>query len=148
MSQRPQWTEADIPALHGKSAVVTGANTGLGFQTAQLLAAHGAAVILACRNTAKADAAADRIRSRIPGSQVLTVPLDLASLASIQETASRLKAGHQRLDLLINNAGRVNPAFARTEDGFEATFGINHLGTFALTGQVLDRSSRRQDRGS
>jgi NAD(P)-dependent dehydrogenase (short-subunit alcohol dehydrogenase family) len=138
MSQRPNWTEVDIPDLHGKSAVVTGANTGLGFQTAQLLAAHGADVVLACRNTAKADTAADRIRSRIPGSRVRTVPLDLASLASIQEAASRLRAGHQRLDLLINNAGRVNPKFTRTEDGFEATFGINHLGTFALTGQVLD----------
>jgi NAD(P)-dependent dehydrogenase (short-subunit alcohol dehydrogenase family) len=138
MSTRPRWTEADIPGLHGKTAVVSGANSGIGLATAQLLAAQGAAVVLACRNAAKADTAADRIRSQAPGSPVSTLPLDLASLASIQEAASRLRNEHQHLDLLINNAGRINPTLTRTADGFEATFGINHLGTFAFTGQVLD----------
>jgi NAD(P)-dependent dehydrogenase (short-subunit alcohol dehydrogenase family) len=138
MSQLPRWTETDIPGLHGKTAVVTGASTGLGQATARLLAASGAAVIMACRNEAKADAAAGRIRDRVPGARVSTVPLDLASLASIREAASRIRTGHQRLDLLINNAGGIRPEYARTEDGFEETFGVNHLGTFAFTAQVLD----------
>ena len=138
MSQHPRWTEADIPDLRGRTAVVTGANTGIGFFTARLLAAHGAAVVLACRNAARADAAADRIRTQVPGSRVSTLPLDLASLASIRQAGARLRASRRQLDLLINNAGGINPRLKRTEDGFEATFGINHLGPFAFTGEVLD----------
>ena len=106
--------------------------------TARLLAGHGAAVIMACRDEARADAAAGRIRNQVPGARVSTVPLDLASLASVREAASRIRAGHQRLDLLINNAGGVRPHYARTEDGFEETLGVNHLGPFAFTAQVLD----------
>ena len=138
MNQLPRWTEVDIPDLRGKTAVVTGASAGLGLETARLLAGHGATVVMACRNEAKADAAASRIRDRVPGARLSTVPLDLASLASIREAAARIGSGHQRLDLLINNAGGIRPHCARTEDGFEETFGVNHLGPFAFTAQVLD----------
>jgi NAD(P)-dependent dehydrogenase (short-subunit alcohol dehydrogenase family) len=119
--------------------VITGANTGLGFETAKLLAEHGATVILACRNTGKAADAAARITALVPDSTVRTLQLDLASLASIRRAAERLRADYPRLDLLINNAGGVRPRYAVTEDGFELTFATNHLGPFAFTGLVLDR---------
>jgi len=132
------WTETSVPDLRGRTAVVTGANTGLGFETARTLAGHGAAVILACRNPVKAAAAAERIRDVAPGTQVRTVPLDLASLDSVKQAAARLHDECPALDLLINNAGGVRPRGGRTEDGFEATLGANHLGPFAFTGRVLD----------
>jgi NAD(P)-dependent dehydrogenase (short-subunit alcohol dehydrogenase family) len=132
------WTEADIPDLHGKTAVVTGASTGLGFETARMLAGHGAAVVLACRDMGRAQAAASRIASAAPGAQVRTMKLDLASLASVRQAAAWLRTEYQHLDLLINNAGGVNPRYGRTEDGFETTLATNHLGPFAFTGLVLD----------
>lgn len=137
MTQR--WTEADLPDLRGRTAVVTGANTGLGFQTARLLARHGAAVVLACRNPVKAAAAAGRIRDAVPGAQLRTVELDLAALDSVRAAAAWVRAEYPHLDLLINNAGGVNPRAGRTADGFEQTLGINHLGPFAFTGLILDR---------
>jgi NAD(P)-dependent dehydrogenase (short-subunit alcohol dehydrogenase family) len=139
MTQRQRWTEADLPGLGGRTAVVTGANTGLGFQTARALAARGATVVLACRNLAKADAAVGRIADDVPGAQLRTVELDLAALESVRGAAAWLRAEYPHLDLLINNAGRVNPRPSRTGDGFERTLGVNHLGPFALTGLVLDR---------
>jgi NAD(P)-dependent dehydrogenase (short-subunit alcohol dehydrogenase family) len=135
---RAPWTDADLPGQHGRTAVVTGGNSGLGFETARVLAAHGAAVVLACRDRAKAESAADRIREAVPGAAVSTLPLDLGSLASVREAAGQLHAEDQRLDLLINNAGVMMPPLGRTEDGFELQFGVNHLGHFALTGLVLD----------
>ena len=139
MTQRQRWTEADLPGLGGRTAVVTGANTGLGFQTARVLAARGATVVLACRNLARADAAAGRIADDVPGAQLRTVELDLAALESVRAAAAWLRAEYPQLDLLINNAGGVNPRPGRTADGFERTLGVNHLGPFALTGLVLDR---------
>jgi len=139
MTQRQRWTEASLPRLRGKTAVVTGANTGLGFQTARLLATHGAAVVLACRNPAKAATAAGQLRRLAPGAQVQTLELDLAALDSVRAAAQWLRAGYPRLDLLINNAGGVNPRFRRSADGFETTLATNHLGPFAFTGLVLDR---------
>lgn len=118
--------------------MITGANTGLGFQTAKLLAQHGATVILACRNTGRAAEAAARI-SASSDPTVRTLQLDLASLASIRRAAEQLRADHPRLDLLINNAGGIRPQYAVTEDGFESTIATNHLGPFAFTGLVLDR---------
>jgi len=138
MSSHTPWTEADIPDLHGKTATVTGANTGLGLQTAQMLAARGAAVVLACRNKDRAQAAAARIRQTAPGAQVRTMLLDLASLASVRDAAAWLHAEYPHLDLLVNNAGGVHPRYRRTEDGFETTLATNHLGPFAFTGLVLD----------
>ncbi|GII56224.1 short-chain dehydrogenase [Planotetraspora thailandica] len=118
--------------------MITGANTGLGFETAKLLAEHGATVILACRNADKAADAAARITASVPDSTVRTLRLDLASSASIRDAAERLRADYSRLDLLINNAGGIRPRYAVTEDGFESTFATNHLGPFAFTGLILD----------
>src|ERR1700761_4021928 len=139
MTQRQRWTEADLPGLGGRTAVVTGANTGLGFQTARVLAARGATVVLACRNLARADAAAGRIADDVPGAQLRTVELDLAALESVRAAAAWLRAEYPQLDLLINNAGGVNPRPGRTAHGFERRLGLTHLGPFALTGLVLDR---------
>jgi NAD(P)-dependent dehydrogenase (short-subunit alcohol dehydrogenase family) len=138
LTTRRRWTSADIPDQRGRTAVITGANTGLGFETARLLAEHGATVVLACRNAAKATDAAARITASVPDSTVRTLHLDLASMASVRAAAERLRADHPRVDLLINNAGGVRPRHAVTEDGFEQTFATNHLGPFAFTGLVLD----------
>jgi len=117
----------------GRVAVVTGANAGIGFEVARVLAAHGAAVVIACRDSSRGEAVA----ARIPGARVVT--LDLASLASVQAAAAELREACARLDLLINNAGVMEVPHHVTEDGFELTLATNHLGHFALTGLVLDR---------
>ncbi len=131
------WTETDVPDQSGRLAVVTGSNTGLGFDTARVLAARGAQVVLACRDTAKADTAATQIRALTPGAQVSVQKLDLGSLASVRDAAAELAAAHPRIDLLINNAGVMYPPKSTTADGFELQFGTNHLGHFALTGLLL-----------
>jgi NAD(P)-dependent dehydrogenase (short-subunit alcohol dehydrogenase family) len=131
------WTENDIPDQSGRLAIVTGSNTGLGYDTARALAEHGATVILAVRDTAKGDAAAARIRSLHPGADVTVRKLDLGSLASVKESAAAMAAAHPRIDLLINNAGVMYPPKSATADGFELQFGTNHLGHFALTGLLL-----------
>ncbi|WAL69621.1 oxidoreductase [Amycolatopsis cynarae] len=138
ITSRP-WTADAVPAQHGRTAVVTGANTGLGFETARMLAERGATVVLACRDAAKAAAAAQRIRAVAPGGRVATLALDLASQASVHRAADRLRAEHERIDLLVNNAGGMRPVLRVTEDGFECTLATNHLGPFAFTGLVLDR---------
>jgi NAD(P)-dependent dehydrogenase (short-subunit alcohol dehydrogenase family) len=123
--------------LGGKRALVTGASGGLGLETARALAAHGAEVILAARDTAKIDAALRAIREQVPGAQVSGVALDLASLASVRACAARLRGEHDRLDLLINNAGVMASPLLRTSDGFEMQFGTNHVGHFLLTGLLV-----------
>jgi NAD(P)-dependent dehydrogenase (short-subunit alcohol dehydrogenase family) len=133
------WRESDVPEQAGRTALVTGANSGIGFETARVLAERGAAVVLACRDPGKASAAAARIAAAAPRASLSVVRLDLASLASIRAAAEELRAGHDRLDLVINNAGLMMPPYGRTEDGFELQFGTNHLGHFALTGLLLDR---------
>jgi NAD(P)-dependent dehydrogenase (short-subunit alcohol dehydrogenase family) len=133
-----RWTAAGIPDQHGRTAVVTGANTGLGFETARLLAGHGATVVLACRDLGKAEEAAARLRASVPDARLRVIRLDLGSLASVRAAAAELRESYPRLDLLINNAGVMMPPYGRTEDGFELQFGTNHLGHFALTGLVLD----------
>ncbi|WP_280340883.1 oxidoreductase [Nocardia abscessus] len=131
-----KWTESDIPDQRGRVAVVTGANTGIGFETARALAARGATVVLACRNIDKAEAAIRRIEATSQGA-VDTARLDLSSLASIRRAADEIRGRYPRIDLLINNAG-VTGLTGQTEDGFEIQFGINHLGHFAFTGLLLD----------
>lgn len=134
-----RWTAADVPDQQGRTALITGANTGLGFKTAVVLAAHGATVVLACRDIVKAEIAAARIRTVVPRAITETLRLDLASLASVRQAAEHFRSSHQHLDLLVNNAGVIHPAHTRTEDGFESHFGINYLGHFALTGRLLGR---------
>jgi NAD(P)-dependent dehydrogenase (short-subunit alcohol dehydrogenase family) len=133
------WTSDDVPGQHGRLAVVTGANTGLGFETARVLAARGASVVLAVRDTDKGKAAAARIAGTAPGADVTVQLLDLASLESIRAAAGALRARHPRIDLLVNNAGVMFPPRQTTRDGFELQFGTNHLGHFAFTGLLLEQ---------
>lgn len=132
------WTENDVPTQAGRVAVVTGANTGLGFETARTLAQNGAEVVLAVRNTDKGADAARRIVAVAPGATVRVQRLDLGSLASVRDAAAELRASTPKIDLLINNAGVMYPPKQTTTDGFELQFGTNHLGHFAWTAQVID----------
>ena len=136
---QPDWTEADIPDLSGRTAVVTGANTGLGLQTARVLAARGAHVVLACRNLDRAGHAAGRIAAASPGASTSVVRLDLASQSCVRSAAEEIRARFPSVDLLINNAGVMEVPYQQTRDGFELTLATNHLGPFALTGLLLDR---------
>jgi NAD(P)-dependent dehydrogenase (short-subunit alcohol dehydrogenase family) len=134
-----KWTAEDVPDQSGRIAVVTGANSGLGYDTAAVLAGRGAHVVLAVRNVDKGNEAADRIRAASPNAVVAVQELDLSSLDSVRRAADDLRAAHPRIDLLINNAGVMYvPKRETTKDGFEMQFGTNHLGHFALTGLLLD----------
>src|SRR5215217_1299461 len=134
-----KWTTADIPDQTGRTAVITGANTGLGYETASALAAKGANVVLAVRNLEKGKAAADLITRRTPGASVALQELDLSSLESVRSAADELRSKHDTIDLLINNAGVMMTPKSTTKDGFELQFGTNHLGHFAFTGLLIDR---------
>jgi NAD(P)-dependent dehydrogenase (short-subunit alcohol dehydrogenase family) len=134
-----KWSEGDVPAQKDRVAVVTGANTGLGFETARVIAERGASVVLAVRDVEKGKRAADRIAGTAPGADVTVQELDLTSLESVRAAAAELRAGHPRIDLLINNAGVMTPPRSTTRDGFELQFGTNHLGHFALTGLLLEQ---------
>jgi NAD(P)-dependent dehydrogenase (short-subunit alcohol dehydrogenase family) len=132
-----EWTAQEIPDQHGRLAIVTGANSGLGRIVARELARHGAHVIIATRDSAKGTEAATAIKAAFPPSNVEAAQLDLANLGSIRAFADRIRAGHDHIDLLINNAGVMAAPYRRTADGFELQFGTNHLGHFALTGHLL-----------
>ena len=136
---KAKWTSDDVPGQHGRLAMVTGANTGLGFETAQVLAARGASVVLAVRDVEKGKRAAARIAGTAPGADVMVSPLDLTSLDSVRAAAAELRATHPRIDSLVNNAGVMFPPKQTTRDGFELQFGTNHLGHFALTGLLLEQ---------
>jgi NAD(P)-dependent dehydrogenase (short-subunit alcohol dehydrogenase family) len=131
------WTEKDVPDQSGRLAIVTGSNTGLGYDTARVLAARGAKVVMAVRDTAKGESAAARIRGLTPDADVTVHKLDLGSLAAVKQSAAEMAAAFPRIDLLINNAGVMYPPKSTTADGFELQFGTNHLGHFALTGILL-----------
>jgi NAD(P)-dependent dehydrogenase (short-subunit alcohol dehydrogenase family) len=131
------FTDKDVPDMSGKTALVTGANSGVGFETTKTLAARGAKVLLACRSSQKADDAIALIKQGNKDADISFIELDLGSLASVKEAAAKINKLAQ-LDLLINNAGIMIPPFELTVDGFESQFGVNHLGPFALTGQLLD----------
>jgi NAD(P)-dependent dehydrogenase (short-subunit alcohol dehydrogenase family) len=139
MSPSSRWDTFDIPDQSGRTAVITGANTGLGYQTATALAAKGAHVVLAVRNLDKGRDAADRITAATPGASVALQELDLTSLDSVRTAADELRDANDTIDLLINNAGVMMTPKSTTKDGFELQFGTNHLGHFALTGLLLDR---------
>jgi NAD(P)-dependent dehydrogenase (short-subunit alcohol dehydrogenase family) len=132
------WTAAQVPDLTGKIAVVTGANSGIGFETARQLARHGAQVIMACRDRTKGEAACRRICAETPNAALEVAVLDLASLASARAFAAAFTRRRTPLDLLINNAGVMAIPYRQTADGFETQFGTNHLGHFALTGLLLE----------
>ena len=134
-----RWGEAEIPDQTGRVAMVTGANSGIGFETARALAAAGATVLLGCRDPQRARAALDRIHDAVEDADVRLVQIDLADLASVRAAAADVLATTRRLDLLINNAGVMALPQQRTADGFEMQFGTNHLGHFALTGLLIDR---------
>jgi len=132
-----KWTEDDIPDQAGRVALVTGANTGLGYETARALAEHGAHVVLACRNADKAAAAEAKINALEPSGSVEVLLTDMADLDGIAGSAAQFLAAHDRLDLLINNAGVMATPQGTTAQGFELQFGVNHLGHFALTALLL-----------
>jgi NAD(P)-dependent dehydrogenase (short-subunit alcohol dehydrogenase family) len=140
-----KWTAEQIPDQDGRTAIVTGANSGLGLAAARALAAAGADVVLACRNTEKGEAAAGSIRAGAPDVAVAVEALDLSSLDSIRAFAERFAAERGSLDLLINNAGLMAPPRGETADGFELQLGTNHLGHFALTGLLLRKMQERED---
>lgn len=134
------WSARDIPHLAGKNAVVTGANSGIGYPTALQLARAGAAVVIGCRDETRGAAALDRLRAEAPGAPITLEALDLSSLASVRKFAERVRSSRARIDILVNNAGVMAiPERRLTPDGFEVQFGTNHLGHFALTGLLFDR---------
>ncbi len=132
-----RWTFADIPDQTGHTAIVTGANTGIGLETARMLALKGASVVLACRNLEKGKAAVESVQSARPRGSATLAALDLSDLDSVAAFAATFAASHERLDLLVANAGVMVPPFGRTKQGFELQLGTNHLGHFALVGRLL-----------
>jgi NAD(P)-dependent dehydrogenase (short-subunit alcohol dehydrogenase family) len=131
------WTEADIPDQAGRTVLITGANSGIGFEAARALAQRGAHVVLACRSHARAQDAVDQIADLDPAGSTEVIELDLADLDSVEAAAAAFNASHDRLDLLINNAGLMATPHQHTAQGHEMQFGVNHLGHFALTGRLL-----------
>jgi NAD(P)-dependent dehydrogenase (short-subunit alcohol dehydrogenase family) len=131
------WGLADIPDQSGRTAVVTGANGGLGLETARALAMADAIVVMAARNQKRAAEAEERISEAAPDAQLTIVELDLGSLGSIRSAAEEILAAHDSIDLLVNNAGVMGIPERRTADGFEMQFGVDHLGHFALTARLM-----------
>jgi NAD(P)-dependent dehydrogenase (short-subunit alcohol dehydrogenase family) len=136
------WNINDAPVQNGRIAIVTGANSGLGFDTALALAGKGCSVVLACRNLDKAKAAQEKILARHPKARIECLALDLGSLKSVRAFAASFSKSHKKLDLLINNAGIMMPPYSLSEDGFESQMAANYLGHFALTGLLLPLLSK------
>lgn len=136
------WTETDVSDQSGRTVLVTGANSGIGWEAARVLAQRGAKVYLGCRDPERGREAVKRILEVAPGSNVELLPLDLADLDSVRRAASAYTSENQSLDLLINNAGVMATPLGRTAQGFEMQLGVNHLGHFALTGLLLPQLLR------
>jgi NAD(P)-dependent dehydrogenase (short-subunit alcohol dehydrogenase family) len=137
MADIDSWIEENVPDLTGKVAIVTGANSGLGLEASRVLARVGAHVVMAVRSVARGSAAAGEIRAGAPEVSLAVTPLDLADLASVRSFAEGFLAAHDRLDMLLNNAGVMGIPYRKTSDGFEMQFGTNYLGHFALTGLLM-----------
>ena len=133
-----KWTASDVPDQSGHIVVVTGANSGIGLIAARELARAGALVVVACRDTAKGQAAVEEMRAAAPEAALPVEALDLAELSSVRAFAERVAGEHDGIDLLVNNAGVMAPPYRKTTDGFESQIGTNHLGHFALTGLLMD----------
>ena len=136
--KQQKWDSENISDQKGKVIIVTGSSTGLGYETAKVLADKNATVIVAVWNEAKGNAAVENIKMENPSADIQVMLLDLADLGSVQTFAENFKRKFNKLDLLINNAGVMNPPYTKTKDGFELQFGTNHLGHFALTGLLID----------
>ncbi len=132
-----KWTMDEVPSLEGKKFVITGANSGIGFETARACATHGAHIILACRDEEKGERAIAQLKQSQIRGEVENMKLDLNSLSSIREFSNNLLDHYENIDGLVNNAGIMMNPYQLTEDGFESQFGINHLGHFALTGLLM-----------
>ena len=139
MPDTKAWTSDDLPDLSGKTIIVTGANSGIGYEAALVFARKGADLILACRDAGKAETAAAQISSSVSGAKVEVMELDLANLACVRRFSDAFHEQHHALHVLCNNAGVMAIPYRQTADGFEMQFGTNHLGHFALTGLLLDR---------
>ena len=138
MSNNPKWTVKNMPDQSGKIAIVTGANSGIGYEAARALASKGAQVVMACRNLSKGESAAAKIKNDYPESDLHLIKLDLSSQDSVKQFAENIKENYSRLDFLINNAGVMATPFGKTADGYEMQLGTNHLGHFALTALLFD----------
>jgi NAD(P)-dependent dehydrogenase (short-subunit alcohol dehydrogenase family) len=145
MSYHKGFIETDVPEQSGKCFIVTGANAGVGFETARVLAARGARVLLGCRAKERAEEAITRIKRLTPNANLAWLPLDLGDIEAVRAAAGTV-SDEPRIDALINNAGIMNPPLMRTKQGFESQFGINHLGVFALTSLLLPKLA--ETRGS
>lgn len=133
-----RWDERSIPDLTGKNIIVTGANSGIGFEAARAVAGRGATVVMACRNIEKSADAYEKVRRESPGDRVELMRLDLADLSSVREFAGEAREKFPRIDILVNNAGIMVPPYGRTIDGFELQIGTNHMGHFLLTGLLME----------
>lgn len=138
MSKQQKWNMENISDQKGKIAIVTGSSSGIGYETARVLANKNAKVIISVRNLEKGKAAEEKIKAQYKDADVLVMELDLANLKSVHAFADNFKKQYKQLDLLINNAGVMMPPYSKTADGFELQFGTNHLGHFALTGLLID----------
>jgi NAD(P)-dependent dehydrogenase (short-subunit alcohol dehydrogenase family) len=136
--KRKKWTLNDIPSLKGKVAIVTGGNSGLGFESVKALASKGAEVIMVCRSIEKGERAKNQILETCPEADIKVFQIDLMDLSSVKSFAEKFKSTYTRLDILLNNAGIMISPFELTKDGFESQMGTNHLGHFALTGNLID----------
>ena len=134
-----KWTSENIPNLEGKTIIVTGSSSGIGFETAKALAAKGAHVVMAVRNKQKGNNAIDKIKKEFPDAKLHMLTLDLADLDSVRQFAREFNSNFEQLDILINNAGVMIPPYSKTKDGFELQMGTNHMGHFALTGLLLHK---------
>ncbi|MGB6338456.1 MAG: SDR family NAD(P)-dependent oxidoreductase [Candidatus Aminicenantaceae bacterium] len=142
---KQKWDSGDIPDQKGRVVIVTGSSSGIGYETARVLANKNATVVIAVRNLQKGNAALDKIKAGYQNADVRVIELDLADLESIRNFAAEFKSNFSRLDLLINNGGVMMPPYSKTADGFELQFGTNHLGHFALTGLLLDLIEKTHD---
>jgi len=143
--KQQKWDSENISDQKGKVVIVTGASSGLGYETAKVLASKNATVIVAVRNEVKGNAAVEKIKAGNPNADIQVMLVDLANLESVHKFAENFKSKFKKLDILINNAGVMTPPYTKTKDGFELQFGTNHLGHFALTGLLIELIKKTPD---